>query len=312
MAKKKTGASPSVRLAMTEGGPMKGENLAKAMIDAPALLVSYFYLEGFMKSRHMYVFRDWVMDSGAYSAENSGSKIDLAEYMDKCKELMATDELLTEIFALDVIGDHKASAKNVDKMWDAGIPAIPCFHFGEPEKALLDMAKRFPKIALGGCARMRGDMKLKWAEQCFARIWPARIHGFGFGSESQILALPWHSVDATNWEIGPCKFGRWSHGQMSVRGSSQNLRSEVEHYMKIERRARSKWQTRMDELEAALSVRLAYNPLNERINTKALCGSTRLAYHPVSETVNQKALGNTVRLALARDHNVERISKSLK
>ncbi len=215
----------------------------------PALLVSFVYLKPFLKNRDNYAYRDWVLDSGAFSAHASGTEIDLQEYIETCQELLASDSTLTEVFALDVIGDWKASLANCEEMWKQGVPAIPAYHVGEPESVLLSIAKEYPKIALGGAVGYRA--KDKWAAQCFARTWPKPIHGFGFGSEKSIMALPWHSVDATNWELGPCKFGRWnSFGQMSVRGSNQNLRAEVEWYLKLEQRARQKWGKQMAELEA--------------------------------------------------------------
>ncbi len=67
------------------------------------------------------------------------------------------------------------------------------------------------------------------------------------------MALPWHSVDATNWELGPCKFGNWkSFGNMSVRGSKQNLRAEVEWYLELERLAQHRWRITMEKLEREL------------------------------------------------------------
>jgi hypothetical protein len=135
-------------------------------------------------------------------------------------------------------------------MWAQGVEAIPCYHVGEPESILKGIAKDYPKIALGGCVGYRD--KDNFAAQCFARVWPKKIHGFGFGSEKSVMALPWHSVDATNWEIGPCKFGRWqSYGKMSVRGSKQNLRAEVEWYLALEQRARQRWKKEMAKLDAA-------------------------------------------------------------
>ncbi len=47
------------------------------------------------------------MDSGAYSAWNSGEVIDLADYENKCHQLLAQDPTLKEIIALDVINDGK-------------------------------------------------------------------------------------------------------------------------------------------------------------------------------------------------------------
>lgn len=254
---------PTVRLAHCPGAQgdnvLLGQKGVEILPDelAPALLVSYVYLEPFLKNRHRYSYRDWALDSGAFSAHNSGTTISLEEYIEKCLELRKTDPTLTDIFSLDVIGDHRASLKNTAKMWDAGVDAIPTFHVGSPTKALLDMAKEFPKIALGGAVGFH--QKLDWAKQCFARIWPKPIHGLGFSGERAILSLPWHSVDATNWEIAPCKFGNWkSFGKMSVRGSDQNLRAEVEWYLKLEQRARERWAAQMKELEGmGPSVRLA-------------------------------------------------------
>lgn len=269
------GESPNVRLAVTnalltagdeaaqERYPFNQQHADQGELLRPALLVSFVYLDPFLKNRHKYAYRDWVLDSGAFSAHASGKEIDLMAYIETCKKLLAEDRTLTEVFALDVIGDHKASLRNAEEMWRQGVPAIPCYHVGEPEDVLLSIARDYPKIALGGAVGFRS--KRKWAEQCFARVWrkvgPKKIHGFGYGHEDDILALPWHSVDATNWEIGPCKYGRWkSYGQLSVRGSSQNLRGEVEFYLKVEERARLKWQKEMAELESQANnpaVRLA-------------------------------------------------------
>lgn len=244
-----------IRLAHVPGAQgdnvLKGRNGVERIEEenAPSLLVSFYYLAKFEEEKANYSFRDWVMDSGAFSAHNSGKEIDLQEYIDTCLRLMESDPKLVEIFALDVIGDHEASLKNCEEMWRQGVPAIPCYHVGEPEEALLHMAEAYPKIALGGAVGFRG--KSLWAQQCFARVWPKRIHGFGFGGEKDILSMPWHTVDATNWELGPCAFGNWRSfgGSLSVRGSTQNLRAEIEWYLKLERKAKQRWRREMEKLE---------------------------------------------------------------
>lgn len=273
--------SPTIRLAVTTAMtssaddarttryPMAIENPAPLK---PALLISYFYLKNWIKYQSRYIYRDWVMDSGAFSAHASGNAIDLLAYIEKCKELLANDPTLTEVFALDVIGDWRASMKNLEQMWKAGVPAIPAYHVGEPTDVLMTLARDYPKIALGGCVGFRG--RDAFAAQCFARVWPKKIHGFGFNGEKSIMALPWHSCDSTSWEIGPCAFGRWNTfggKALSVRGSKQNLRGEVEFYLSLERRARSKWKKQMAELDAideSPTVRLALsggsmNPLGK-------------------------------------------------
>lgn len=253
--------SPDVRLAF--GGPP--EAVAKGLCHVapklsgagveretkPALLVSYAYIKNWLKNKHRFAYRDWVLDSGAFSAHNAGVEIKLQDYVDACKRLRDNDSTLTEIYALDVIADWRGSLKNCEEMWRQGVEAIPCYHVGEPEHVLKTLARDYPKIALGGAVGYR--RKDEWAQQCFARVWPKKIHGFGFGAEKSIMGLPWHSVDATNWEIGPCKFGRWSSmgGQyVNWRGGKQNLRAEVEWYLSLEQRARQKWAGAMKALAA--------------------------------------------------------------
>lgn len=284
---------PHVRLAMC--GPV--DALAKGLTppadpsQLPGLLVSFVYLKAFDSNRAKFHFRDWVMDSGAFSAHNSGKVIDLVEFTELAKERLATDPQLTEVFSLDVIGDWRASEANTKKMWAMGVPAIPTWHKGEPWDLLVAMARDYPKIALGGLVGLRTTAKKELIGQAFARVWkevgPTKIHGLGVGSEEIILAFPFHSVDATNWEMGPCAFGRWASfgGQnLQIRGK-HNLRAEVEHYLRIEARARDRWKREMSKIEAAASgrapnVRLALGDCRPGLGGRALCDPSKLAPAP--------------------------------
>lgn len=246
---------PHLRLALGGAGHSV-ERRAPALIAArsnqPALLVAFPYLKYFTRQRHKYHFRDWVLDSGAFTAHSSGKPIVLADYINCCRE-MASDPKLTEIYSLDVIGDWRGSAKNTAYMWKAGIEAIPTYHIGEPWDVLLGLARDYPKIALGGVAMKRGNDKLDWARRCLSAVWPKKVHGFGFGLEEHLLAAPFHSADATNWEIGPCRYGCWAAfngAQIPLRGGRQNLRAQVEYYLAVEAKARSRWRKEMAELEA--------------------------------------------------------------
>lgn len=253
--KPKKPPAPSVRLAHVTGAQGDNNLIGRNGVEqlplssAPALLISYAYLDPFLKLQDKYAYRDWVMDSGAFSAFTSGKVIVLQDYIDICHRLIEADSTLVEVFALDVIGDWKGSMANAEEMWRQGVEAIPCFHYGEPWDVLKQLCATYPKVAIGGCVGKRD--KDEFASQCFARVWPKKLHGFGFGSEKSILLNPWHSVDATNWETGPCAFGRWNSfgGSLSVRGSAQNLRTEIEWYLDLERRARERWKKEMLMLE---------------------------------------------------------------
>lgn len=223
--------------------------------DAPPILVSYAYVQPFVRHQSRYRYRQWVLDSGAFSAHHSGMVIELDEYIAFCQERLASDPTLVEVFGLDVIGDWRASIRNVERMWEAGVPAIPTFHYGSPESALLGLARDYPKIALGGMVGLRPKAKRQFAEQCFARVFPKAIHGFGVGTEELVLGLPWHSVDATNWETMACRFGTWrSFGRsyLNIKGSQQDLRSEIRWYADLERRARHRWAREMATVSGQL------------------------------------------------------------
>jgi hypothetical protein len=237
--------APTIRLAHVVGCGQADRALVKDC-GKPALLCSFFYLKPWLKVYKTFRYSNWALDSGAFSAMNSGAQIDLDEYIETCQMLKKTDPTLVEIFALDVIGDWRATAKNVDKMWKAGVEAIPTFHPGAPWSELVRLAKTFPKIALGGLAKKRNNYKTAFIGHCFKRVWPAKIHGFAVAGESLVLGFPFHSVDSTSWELGPCGFGSWkSFGRMSWRGSAQNLRTEIDWYLRLQEKARSRWAREM-------------------------------------------------------------------
>jgi hypothetical protein len=185
----------------------------------PCALASYWYLRKSwpkLPEQSIGPFRTWVLDSGAFTAKSKGVVLDVEAYIDFCRMTMAADPATVpgpphEIFALDVIGDGPASMKNYQRMRDAGVPAIPTFHVGEPQGMLLELARDYDKIALGGAVGF--GRKVEWAKNCFDRVMPKKIHGLGFGIDRTVLPLPWHSTDAISWVI----FGR--HGRSYRLGS---------------------------------------------------------------------------------------------
>jgi hypothetical protein len=220
----------------------------------PSLLMSFHYLRkannvGYINDLSM---RSWVLDCGAFSAMNSGVDIDLADYIAFCKDILAGPRPPEEVFALDVIGDELATARNTEAMWEAGIEAIPTFHIGSSTQALLDMARDYPKIAIGGVARQAKQAKLHFAKQVFAHVWPKKVHGLGYSAPQHLLAVPFHTCDASTWQAQPTRFGRWrAYGgkRVSLRGSGHDLTCEVEWYLRLEKRVRARWAAHMKQLD---------------------------------------------------------------
>lgn len=254
--------SPTLHLADMPGSPatnsLVGQKGVERIPDTrlPSLLVSYAFLRGFLKNIEQYAMREWVLDSGAFSAMNSGKVVTVDGYLGAIKDLRKLPKRLqpSEIYALDVIGDAGASLKNCQEMAARGEPAIPTYHYQDKDPGVLkEMIATYDKIAIGGVAKANHNIKLKFCEWVFSLAWPKKIHGFGCASERLVLSLPFHSVDSTSWESGPCCYGNWrglgGKGRLSWRGSNQNLRVEIEWYLDLEERARWRWRKEMKLLE---------------------------------------------------------------
>lgn len=223
---------------------------------APAVLCSYaFYsaYDRFLTGAGGVQVREWVLDSGAYSVKKSGTEIKLSDYIDFCKRIADSAVPPREVYALDVIGDWRASQKNVEAMWAAGVPAIPCYHAGEPEDYLRGLAADYPKIALGGASGvLYGDARLRYFAQAFARVWPKRVHGFGVTVDSIVMGYPFDSVDSTSWQIGPTRYGSWkTYGVLKGIRSGHYLRPEVDHYLDMEARSEARWARDLAKVRAA-------------------------------------------------------------
>lgn len=235
------------------------------LIEKPSLLVSYVFLRRFLKVRKILKFgyRHWTMDSGAYSTWSRGAVINLDEYIDDCIKLKESDSKLLEIFSLDVLGgrrtgisyEHAArkTLENTQKMWKMGIEAIPVYHLGEPIEFLVELARQFPKIALGGFTVLSNKKKIKWANQCFSKIWPKKIHAFGVSSEAVLTKLPFHSADASTWSLRPGGYGHWrAFGNQQLRTreyENQDLTAEVLYQIKIEKMIQQLWVKEMYKLD---------------------------------------------------------------
>src|SRR2546429_6210215 len=115
---------------------------------SPALLCSLPYVEDFQKARSLQqlTYRNWALDSGAYSLWMVAAKyrrtgrgsswewqtITLPQYIEWAQRLLADDPTLVEVISLDVHENPRQTLKNTEAMWKAGIKAIPTYHMGEP------------------------------------------------------------------------------------------------------------------------------------------------------------------------------------
>ena len=145
------------------------------------------------------------VDSGAFSAANSGAEIDIDDY---CKFIIETGA--TYYASLDVFGDSKQTMANHWYMVNEyGLNPIPTFHMGSPLVHLEPVIEASNYIALGGLVFSSGIM-----EHC-DEVWQyilankpnLKVHGFGLTNIELMDRYPWYSVDSSSFKS--CKrFGR--------------------------------------------------------------------------------------------------------
>lgn len=227
------------------GGPVE-PTLAQHAKDGGSvdLLVAYPYWRKFEKHRHLFNIRKLCIDSGAYTAFKSGKVIDFASFLDFCKTHQADD-----VFGLDVVGDPGATRRNLEAMWAEGVDAIPVWRIGESWEQLRWAAGGASKIAFARTGsseflKRSGWSTEQWLQQAFTRVWPKRVHGLAMASWDMLKLLPWHSVDASTWELGPLRYGTWAGytgKQMYVNTKCRDLRGEILEYQKRAAWAAARW-----------------------------------------------------------------------
>ena len=170
------------------------------------ILASYYYFKNKVKLVQDCIYKqyDVFIDSGAFSAENSGKVIDIDDY---CKYILETEAVLYA--GLDVIGNAKKTRENTEYMIKQyGLKPIPTFHMGS-DLSDLEALMGYPYIALGGMVfgtNLQGRCDAVWA-YILKNNPQIRVHGFGLTNIELMERYPWYSVDSSSFKS--CKrYGR--------------------------------------------------------------------------------------------------------
>ncbi len=136
-----------------------------------------------------------IIDSGAFSAFNSGKPIDLDDY---CRFLDSVQHLRPfSAVQLDVIGDPEATWKNYKLMRKRGYDVLPVFTRGATEEALEAMYALTDYVLVGGMVGRRDNFSfLKWFS---SRVAGRKVHWLGQTDPEAIKAFKPTSVDSSSW-----------------------------------------------------------------------------------------------------------------
>lgn len=146
------------------------------------------------------------IDSGAFSAANSGKDINIDDY---CKFIVETG--VKTYAGLDVIGDAKQTRENTLYMIrEYDLDPIPTFHMGSNLEDLKELVHgQYSYIALGGLvfsANVTNHCDAVW-HYILTHNPKLRVHGFGLTNIELMKRYPWYSVDSSSFKS--CKrYGR--------------------------------------------------------------------------------------------------------
>jgi hypothetical protein len=144
------------------------------------------------------------IDSGAFSAETLGIKIDLKQY---CRELLNISSNKNITYSgLDVIGNASATHKNMLILQSAGLDPLPVFHVGSDTKYLIEYCQTAKSESLGGLVAC-GNRSIQetWLNTCWSIIkkyFPIKVHAFGMLAPWALERYPFYSADSSSVVMG--------------------------------------------------------------------------------------------------------------
>lgn len=157
------------------------------------VLLSFALYDPFL-DKYQHTFRRILIDSGAYSAFNSGQKIDVSAYADWSRRWDGHADAVAGLD--DIAGDWRQSLKNYDAMGNG----FPTMHDTDPPELLKDLIPiaqaRGGWLGVGLKPPRQGKERfVRWV--CDNVPEDLHIHGWALRAYSHVRRID--SMDSTNW-----------------------------------------------------------------------------------------------------------------
>lgn len=170
------------------------------------VLVAYPYLKGRAVERFEKAdpesFR-LLVDSGAFTAFNAGTAIDVRDYIAFLRGLSFNP---WRYFALDVIGNANGTKANYERMLDAGLRPIPVWTEGQSLDEFERLFETSDLVGIGGLVGAKGKghgSTARWrVQEAMKRARGRKVHWLGYARASMIRANKPYSVDTSTWSAG--------------------------------------------------------------------------------------------------------------
>lgn len=175
------------------------------------LLQSFFYRNA-EKEKLIPYFRNYILDSGAFTFFTSGKHIDWDFYVANYCEFIKLYNV-DKFFELDIdalIGYEKVKQIRKTIEQKTGKQPIPVWHQNRGKEEFVNMCKEYSYVAIGGlvgAGGQQGEYNRKYWKYFSwfietAHSYGAKIHALGFTATSALKKYHFDSVDSSAWTTG--------------------------------------------------------------------------------------------------------------
>lgn len=257
-----------------------GKSMMVINQERPQSLLSSFAYKSTLKKLE-FVPEYLLIDSGAFTAWNSGKAVKVDHYRDYC--LMVKDRIPhARYINLDVIPGEagrdstpeerergmEESLRNADFLRASGLDVMEVFHQDEPFSFLDELVARLPGPDSILCLSPRNDVSVQaraaWLKQVLRHLLKTRTldqlprtHGLAATASGMLSAFPFFSADSSSWTMA-YSYGRYSDPRtMTMKAITtaypgsrlpavQNhaTRQSIKALLRLEREMTAMWQAR--------------------------------------------------------------------
>lgn len=176
------------------------------------------------------------LDSGAFSAFTQGIKVDIDAY---CAFIKRNADIIEVASVLDSVGNAEQTYFNQYYMEQHGVRPLPCFHYGEDPRYLMEYAAKYEYITLGGMVPISSPDLRIWLDELWDKYLTdssgmprLKVHGFGMTSIPLMERYPWYSVDSSSW-VQIAAMGSIlhpDHGVIAISSNNPSRKQEGRHF----------------------------------------------------------------------------------
>lgn len=175
------------------------------------ILESFYYQDDIITNLIPY-FKNFMLDSGAFTFFSAGKHIDWNKYVTEYIAYINKNKV-DLFFELDIdvlIGYDKVKEirKRIER--ETGKQPIPVWHRNRGKEEFIKMCKEYPYVAIGGLVDSAGKQG-EYARQYWkyfpwfintAHQYGAKIHALGFTAITALRQYHFDSVDSSSWTTG--------------------------------------------------------------------------------------------------------------